>query len=120
MALGIDTERIQKERARAMTKIDRRLWVAEDGKTLVEDGDPKAAFLWAAGPGEEKSAEECERVGYKPDAKKAAEAVERASDERVPDMGQYDAQSKAAEAPEDKKAEKPADKSADKPKTKGA
>lgn len=43
--------------------VDRRLYTDADGN-LVEDGDPSAAFLWAA-EGAEVTEEEAERVGFK-------------------------------------------------------
>lgn len=42
-------------------KLDRRLWLTADRSRLVEDGDPEAAFLWAA-PGDEVDAVELERL----------------------------------------------------------
>ena len=51
--------------------VDRRLFLTADDE-LVEEGDPRAAFLWA-GEGTEVSDEEAERVGYKA-PKKAKEA----------------------------------------------
>ncbi len=48
--------------------VDRRLWVTASGDTLVEEGDPDAAFLWA-GEGREVDEDEAERVGYKPKGK---------------------------------------------------
>ena len=54
-----------KETSMASITVDRRLWLAEDGETLVEDGDPKAAFLWA-NEGRDVHEDEAKRVGYKP------------------------------------------------------
>jgi hypothetical protein len=48
-----------------VVRVNRRLWLTADRAKLVEDGSPKAAFLWA-GEGEERSEEEAERLGYKP------------------------------------------------------
>lgn len=62
MALTINRE---KEANMASITVDRRLWLTEDGETLVEDGDPKAAFLWA-NEGREVREDEAKRVGYKP------------------------------------------------------
>lgn len=46
---------------------DRRLWVAEDRTTVVEDGDPRAAFL-LAGQGSEIPATEMARLHLAVDA----------------------------------------------------
>lgn len=62
--------------------VDRRLWLTEDGETLVEDGDPQAAFLWAV-EGREVPADEAERVGYKPTRKSRQKAVDTPSDGQV-------------------------------------
>lgn len=118
-----------------MITVDRRLYLAADRKTLVEEGDPRAAFLWA-GAGTEVTREEATRVGYTPDDKKAAASVARATanDERAPNIGQHSpdliapltdteiaaAEDEAAEIQEEadmeaKSAGKPADKSAGKP-----
>lgn len=43
--------------------VDRRLWLDAEGN-LVEDGDPKAAFLWGT-KGTEVTDDEAERRGYK-------------------------------------------------------
>lgn len=49
---------------------DRKLWLTADRKTVVEDGDPKAAFLFAT-VGKEISDEDAKRynVGTKSKAK---------------------------------------------------
>lgn len=44
---------------------DRRLWLTADKGALVEDGDPRAAFLWA-GAGSPINLDEAQRLGYKP------------------------------------------------------
>lgn len=54
-----------KENRMASVIVDRRLWLTADKDKLVEDGDPKAAFLWA-NEGLEVTDEEANRVGYKP------------------------------------------------------
>lgn len=41
---------------------DRRLYLAADNETVVEDGDPRAAFL-LSGPGGEIPGPEVERLG---------------------------------------------------------
>lgn len=58
-------------------KVDRRLYLAADRETLVEDGDPGAAFLWAS-EGDEVTDEEAERVGYKPSRKSKQPAEDKA------------------------------------------
>lgn len=58
--------------------VDRRLWLTADEGSLVEDGDTRAAFLWAT-EGREVSQEEADRVGYKPKAKKAAKATKKSA-----------------------------------------
>jgi hypothetical protein len=50
-----------------MVTVDRRLWLDADGR-VVEDGDPAAAFLFAAGPGESVPDDVAEAGGYKPKA----------------------------------------------------
>lgn len=44
---------------------DRRLWLTADGDELVEDGDSRAATLWAI-EGREVLADEADRLGYEP------------------------------------------------------
>lgn len=62
-----------------MVTVDRRLWLNADRSTVVEDGDPAAAFLWAT-PGDEVDDEHATQVGYK--ARRTAEVkpVEPAED----------------------------------------
>lgn len=55
-----------------MVRVDRRLWLTADRTRLVEDGDPEAAFLWAA-PGDEVDQRELERLTAAP-----AERAEKA------------------------------------------
>lgn len=45
---------------------DRRLWTDADQTRLVEDGDPAAAHLFAAGPGAKVDARLAEKLGYQP------------------------------------------------------
>ena len=45
-----------------MIVADRRLWLTADRARVVEDGDPAAAFLFAA-PGTEILPQEAERLG---------------------------------------------------------
>lgn len=47
-----------------MTTADRKLWLTADRESVVEDGDPKAAFLLAA-EGDEVSDEDVKRYGIK-------------------------------------------------------
>lgn len=56
--------------------VDRRLYLAADNETLVEDGDPNAAFLWAS-EGDEVSDDEAKRVGYKPSRKSSRAAEDK-------------------------------------------
>lgn len=79
--------------------VDRKLWLATDRETLVEDGDPAAAFLWAA-EGDEVDDDEAARVGYKATATKKAPQPE----------------DKQAPAPENKSAPAPAKRAAKKAK----
>jgi hypothetical protein len=53
-----------------MVAVDRRLWLDAEGK-LVEDGDPAAAVLFSAGPGDEVDPDVAKRAGYKAKAKPA-------------------------------------------------
>lgn len=62
MALAINDE---KEHSMGNVTVDRRLYLTADKSKVVEDGDPKAAFLWAI-RGRNVSEEEAKRVGYKP------------------------------------------------------
>jgi outer membrane biosynthesis protein TonB len=45
--------------------VDRRLLLTESRDSLVEDGDPRGASLWAIA-GREMPANEAERLGYAP------------------------------------------------------
>ena len=45
--------------------VDRRLWLTADKGSLVEDGDPEAAFLFAI-EGREVDQGAADEVGYKP------------------------------------------------------
>jgi hypothetical protein len=65
--LFVDTLKKQKEAATPMLVADRRLWLTADRKRIVEDGDPRAAFLFAA-PGEEISSAQVVKfkIGPKP------------------------------------------------------
>lgn len=78
-----------------IVRADRRLWLTEDRAQLVEDGDPRAAFLWASGPGAEVLEDEAARVGYRADKSAAASSRERSKDAAAsldaPDIGQHDA-----------------------------
>lgn len=67
--------------------VDRRLWLTEDRNHVVEDGDVRARFLLAAGPGA---------------------TMDRADAER---LGLIHQQAKQAEKPQDKAQAKPEDKS---------
>lgn len=102
-----------------IARIDRRLWLTEDRTQLVEDGDPRAAFLWSPGPGTTVTEEDAERVGYKPDksaaARSRARAAESATSLEAPDIGQNDATGPAdveitATEPDQKAHAKPQDK----------
>lgn len=67
--MGLSYHTSQPEGA-PMVTVDRRLWLDAAGK-IVEDGDPAAAFLFAAGPGEQVSEEAAKDAGYKPKPKAA-------------------------------------------------
>lgn len=54
---------------------DRRLWLTADQESVVEDGDPAAAFLFVS-EGDEVSAEDVERFGLKRAAKAAKQAAQ--------------------------------------------
>lgn len=82
--------------------VDRRLFLTADKSELVDEDDPRAAFLWA-GEGSEVSEEEAKRVGYKGGTKKADDepsgsglTVSKEADQPA---------NKAVEAPEADKAE---------------
>jgi hypothetical protein len=45
--------------------VDRRLLLTESRDSLVEDGDPRGASLWAVA-GREMPADEADRLGYAP------------------------------------------------------
>jgi hypothetical protein len=64
----------------ATWKSDRRLYLAEDGQTVVEEGDPRAATL-LVGEGGELSAEDAKRYGVTLKAVKDATAEPVATDE---------------------------------------
>lgn len=105
----------------ANVRVDRRLYLTADRRTLVEEGDPQAAFLWAPDAGFTVTEEEAARVGYQPD-KRAAEAYAKHVKEAkvgtaAPDLTELIGK-KEAPRPEDKNMGKPADKSAGKPETK--
>lgn len=57
-----------------MATADRKLWLTADKETVVEDGDPKAAFLLAS-PGDELSDDDVKRYGIK--VKQAAPAEDK-------------------------------------------
>lgn len=76
--------------------VDRRLWLTADGK-LVEDGDPKAAFLWA-GEGREVRADEAERLGYRPSRTKAQPPAEEPADGDGQDAPEVDADAEPPQA----------------------
>lgn len=63
--------------------VDRRLWLTADKSELVEDGDPRAAVLWAAAAGREVDAEDAERFGYEPNPKEASDTESVATDAEV-------------------------------------
>ena len=53
------------------TVADRRLWLTSDREQVVEDGDPRAAFLYAT-PGDEMTDEDVKRYGLAPKPSKRA------------------------------------------------
>lgn len=58
-------------------QIDRHMYLTEDGKRVVEEGDPEGRWLWAA-KGGSKPRDEAERLGYAPKAElKKAEKPKR-------------------------------------------
>lgn len=66
--------------------IDRNLYLADDGETLVEEGDPRAAHHWALA-GSTRSEAEAERVGYKPAKKSKQPSEDKAQDGPSEDKG---------------------------------
>lgn len=76
--------------------VDRNLYLDRD-RNLVEDGDPKAAFLWHIA-GDEITDEEAEEVGYKDGTVKPDENDQ--PDVKIGDV----ADNKAVEAPAEDKA----------------
>lgn len=123
-----------------MKIIDRRLFTTADPqtgrptRTLVEDGDPRAAFLWASA-GAEKLEDECKAFGYEPNETKAKATVARATaiDETPPDLSagvglvapmtdeerEAEMDTKSGPKPADKAQGKPADKRVGRPSDKG-
>jgi hypothetical protein len=83
-----------------------KLWLTEDKKRVVEDGDPEMAHLFLPA-GHQIPEEEARKYGLIKSAKapKAEKAAQPAED-------------KKAAKPEDKKAAKPTDKSVKKPASK--
>lgn len=76
--------------------VDRSLFLTADRDELVEEGDPRAAFLWASA-GSEVSDEEAAEVGYKaPKAKQAAPAEDKAVAAPVEDKAAKKAPAKRA------------------------
>ena len=51
--------------------VDRRLYLDATKSTLLEEGDPRAAFLWQS-EGSEVLSSEANRLGYKPSQKRSA------------------------------------------------
>lgn len=62
---------------------DRKLWLTADKETVVEDGDPRAAFL-ACSPGDELDDETAKRLGVKAKAKPADKAAPAPADKAAP------------------------------------
>jgi hypothetical protein len=60
-----------------MTIIDRKLWLTADKDQVVEDGDPRASFLYAT-PGDELSDEDVKQYGIK------VKAAPKADDKQAP------------------------------------
>jgi hypothetical protein len=117
---------ITKAAATGNVEVDRRLWLTADKDKLVEDGDPKAAYLWAS-RGKKVHAADAERLGYvpteRPDDADPGEAVEgslppQGDEVDLPDPAPEEAtveepvpEEKAVEAPaEDKAAPTPPNK----------
>lgn len=83
--------------------VDRRLFLTADKDELVEENDPRAAFLWA-GKGGEVSEDEAERLGYtdgtaKPEDEPSGSGLEIKQEDPPED--------KAVKAPESDKTAKP-------------
>ena len=51
--------------------VNRRLYLDASKTVLLEDGDPRAAFLWRAA-GHEVSSSEAKKLGYSPHEKREA------------------------------------------------
>lgn len=62
---------------------DRKLWLAADKETVVEDGDAGAAFLFAS-PGDEISDEDAKRYGVKSKSKPAEKQAPPPSNKQSP------------------------------------
>lgn len=75
--------------------VDRKLWLTAGRDRLVEDGDPDAAFLFAA-PGDEVDAEDLQRLQPAPVSKPAGKAKAKPADKQM-----TPAEEKAADAPVD-------------------
>lgn len=60
-------------------ELDRTLWLTADKDEVVEDGDPRAAFLLGH-EGDEVDDEEAERLGVKRGRKQAARSEDKQAD----------------------------------------
>ena len=88
--MGIEVRRLREAQTMPTVKLDRRLWLTADGSRLVEDGDPEAAFLWAAA-GDEVDAEELERLlGKKAKRKAEDKAVKGPAEDKTAAEGEVE------------------------------
>lgn len=67
-----------KKEGAPMVTVDRRIWLDAAGQ-VVEDGDPAAVSLFAAGPGDSVSDDAAEAAGYQPKAKPKRAPAKRKS-----------------------------------------
>ncbi len=78
MALKIIREKPKGE----LMKADRRLYLTADRSEVVEEGDPKAAFLFAT-PGSEISDADAKRYGLKMQKKPEDKAVKKTATKKA-------------------------------------
>lgn len=103
MALEVKALRDARENVNMLTA-DRRLWLTADNETIVEEGDPKAAFL-LCGAGQVIPERDAERFGLSSDAD--GHVVQRRGEQAVTKQ-QTAHEDKAAPPPTTKKATKKA------------
>lgn len=85
----------EREEAQHYVEVSERLWLAEDGETVVSEGDPRAALLLASA-GKRLSREDAERYGLvksrKPTENKQAQPAEEKAADLIARMGDMSAE----------------------------